>query len=48
MAVDGSPAHAAQLVVRAIALPLGLRTFRDRHDELAGTEVILSGDALAE
>jgi hypothetical protein len=47
-AVDGSPAHAAQLVVRAIALPLGLRTFRDRHDELAGTEVILSGDALAE
>jgi hypothetical protein len=46
-AVDGTPVHGAQLLVRAAALPLGLRTLRDRHDELAGTEVILSGRALA-
>lgn len=46
--VDGSPAHAAQLLLRVAALPLGLRTLRDRHDELAGTEVILSGRALVE
>ncbi len=47
-AVDGSPVHLAQLLVRVAALPLGLRTLRDRHDELAGTEVILSGPAPAE
>ena len=45
-AIDGGPAHAAQLLVRAAALPLGLRTLRDRHDELAGTEAVISGRAL--
>lgn len=47
-AVDGTPAHAAQLLVRAMALPLGLRTLRSRHDELAGTDVILIDRRLAE
>lgn len=46
--VDGTRVHAAQLLVRAAALPLGLRTLRGRHDELAGTEVVLAGRALAE
>ena len=46
--VDGSRAHLAQFVLRAAALPLGVRTLRARHDELAGTEVLLAGRALAE
>lgn len=40
--VDGSRARTPQLVLRTAALPLGVRTVRDRHDELAGTEVVLS------
>lgn len=46
--VDGSRAHLAQLVLRTAALPLGLRSLRDRHDELAGTEAVLSRTAAAE
>ncbi len=46
--VDGSRAHLAQLLVRVAAVPLGVRTLRDRHDELAGTEVVLSQRAPAE
>jgi uncharacterized RDD family membrane protein YckC len=38
---DGGRVHLAQLLLRTAALPLGVRTLRDRHDELAGTEVIL-------
>jgi hypothetical protein len=40
--VDGGRVHLAQLLLRTAALPLGVRTLRDRHDELAGTEVILA------
>lgn len=40
-ALDGSRVHLAQLLLRLLALPLGARTLRDRHDELAGTEVLL-------
>lgn len=40
--VDGSRAHLAQLLLRTAALPLGVRTLRDQHDELAGTDVLLS------
>lgn len=39
--VDGSRVHLAQLLLRTAALPLGVRTLRDRHDELAGTEVVI-------
>ena len=42
-AVDGTPVRAAQLLVRTAALPLGIRTLRDLHDELAGTDVVHSG-----
>ncbi|MBO0745251.1 MAG: RDD family protein [Candidatus Dormibacteraeota bacterium] len=46
--VDGSRVHLAQLLLRTLALPLGVRTLRDRHDELAGTEAVLSRTAPAE
>ncbi|MGH7912496.1 MAG: RDD family protein [Candidatus Dormibacteraceae bacterium] len=42
VAADGSPANLAQLLLRLIAMPRGVRSLRDRHDELAGTEIILT------
>lgn len=47
-AVDGSRARPAQLLLRTAALPLGVRVLRARHDELAGTEVLLSRGAPSE
>lgn len=40
---DGSPARPAQLLLRLLAMPGSVRGLRDRHDELAGTEIVLIG-----
>lgn len=39
--LDGNPVSPAQAVLRLLALPLSLRDLRARHDDLAGTEVVL-------
>ncbi|MFZ0218222.1 MAG: RDD family protein [Candidatus Dormiibacterota bacterium] len=42
VSVDGRPIGGGQALIRLLAMPLGIRSLRDRHDELAGTEVVLT------